>query len=54
MIKLAGLAVVALGFALRLNALLVIVLAGLVTGLAAGLSTHFERSTLQPLGDWAT
>jgi uncharacterized membrane protein len=37
-IKLAGLAVVALGFALRINALLVIVVAGIVTGLAAGLS----------------
>jgi len=39
-IKLAGLAVVALGFALRINALLVVVVAGIVTGLTAGLSLH--------------
>lgn len=38
MIKLIGIAVVALGFTLRLNTLLVVVAAGLSTGLAAGLS----------------
>ena len=38
MIKLIGIAVVAAGFALRLNPLLVVVAAGVATGLAAGLS----------------
>lgn len=38
MIKLLGLLIVAVGFALRLNALAVVVAAGLVTGLLAGLS----------------
>jgi uncharacterized membrane protein len=38
MIKLIGILIVAVGFALRLNPLLVIVAAGLATGLAAGLS----------------
>lgn len=38
MIKLAGILVVAVGFALRLNTLLVVVAAGIVTGLVAGLS----------------
>lgn len=38
MIKLVGILVVALGFGLRLNPLLVVVAAGLVTGLVAGLS----------------
>ena len=37
MIKLVGILVVAIGFALRLNTLLVIVAAGIVTGLASGL-----------------
>jgi len=36
MIKLIGIAVVALGFALRLNTLLVVMAAGICTGLAAG------------------
>lgn len=40
MIKLIGIAVVAVGFALRLNPLLVVVAAGIATGLAAGLSLH--------------
>jgi uncharacterized membrane protein len=40
MIKLIGIAVVAAGFALRLNPLLVVVAAGVATGLAAGLSFH--------------
>ena len=40
MIKLIGLAVVAVGFAFRVNPLLVVVAAGLVTGLVAGLSWH--------------
>ena len=40
MIKLIGIAVVAVGFALRLNPLLVVVAAGIATGLAAGLSFH--------------
>lgn len=40
MIKLLGLVVVAVGFALRVNTLLVIVGAGLVTGLVAGMSLH--------------
>lgn len=38
MIKLIGIAVVAIGFALRFNPLLVVLLAGFATGLAAGLS----------------
>lgn len=37
MIKLAGILVVAIGFALRFNTLLVVVAAGIVTGLASGL-----------------
>jgi uncharacterized membrane protein len=40
MIKLIGLAVVAVGFAFRVNPLLVVVTAGMVTGLVAGLSWH--------------
>jgi uncharacterized membrane protein len=40
MITLVGVLVVAVGFALRLNAFLVVVAAGLATGLAAGLSFH--------------
>lgn len=40
MIKLIGIAIVAAGFALRLNTLLVVVLAAIVTGLVAGLSFH--------------
>ena len=40
MIKLIGLVVVAVGFAFRMNPLLVVVAAGLVTGLVAGLSWH--------------
>jgi uncharacterized membrane protein len=40
MIKLIGIAIVAAGFALRLNPLLVVVAAGIATGLAAGLSLH--------------
>lgn len=40
MIKLIGIAVVALGFALNLNTLLVVVGAGIVTGLVAGMSFH--------------
>lgn len=39
-LPLAGILVVLLGFALRLNALLVVVAAGVVSGLAAGLSVH--------------
>jgi uncharacterized membrane protein len=38
MIKLIGVAVVAVGFALRLNTLLVVMAAGVITGLVAGLS----------------
>ena len=38
MIKLIGIAVVALGFALRFNTLLVVMAAGVATGLAAGMS----------------
>jgi uncharacterized membrane protein len=38
MIKLIGILVVAVGFALRINTLLVVLLAGLATGLVAGLS----------------
>lgn len=38
MIKLIGILIVAVGFALRLNPLLVVVAAGLATGVAAGLS----------------
>ncbi|HVZ63557.1 MAG TPA: DUF969 domain-containing protein [Lacunisphaera sp.] len=37
MIKLVGIAIVALGFALRFNTLLVVVAAGIATGLAAGM-----------------
>ena len=40
MIKLAGILVVAVGFALRFNTLLVVMAAGIVTGLAAGMSFH--------------
>jgi len=40
MIKLVGILVVAIGFALRFNTLLVVLAAGLVTGLAAGMSWH--------------
>ena len=40
MIKLIGILVVALGFALRFNTLLVVMAAGIVTGLVAGLSFH--------------
>ena len=40
MIKLIGVLVVALGFGLRVNTLLVVVAAGVATGLAAGLSWH--------------
>lgn len=40
MIKLIGIAIVAVGFALRLNTLLVVVVAAIVTGLVAGLSFH--------------
>ncbi len=40
MIKLVGILVVALGFALRFNTLLVVMAAGIVTGLVAGMSFH--------------
>lgn len=40
MIKLIGILVVAIGFALRFNTLLVVMAAGIVTGLVAGLSFH--------------
>lgn len=40
MIKLLGIAIVALGFALRMNPLLVVVAAGLATGLLAGFPFH--------------
>ncbi|HEY4301838.1 MAG TPA: DUF969 family protein [Candidatus Didemnitutus sp.] len=40
MIKLVGLLVVALGFGLRLNTLVVVLAAGLATGLAGGMSPH--------------
>lgn len=40
MIKLIGILVVAVGFALRFNTLLVVIAAGLATGLVAGLSFH--------------
>lgn len=40
MIKLIGILVVALGFALRFNTLLVVMAAGLATGLVSGLSFH--------------
>ncbi|MCX6951103.1 MAG: DUF969 domain-containing protein [Verrucomicrobia bacterium] len=40
MIKLIGIAVVALGFALRFNTLLVVMAAGIATGLVAGMSFH--------------
>jgi uncharacterized membrane protein len=39
-IKLIGIVVVAAGFALRLNTLLVVMLAGIATGLVAGMSFH--------------
>ena len=38
MLTLSGIAIVILGFALRFNPLLVVVVAGIVTGLAGGLS----------------
>jgi uncharacterized membrane protein len=40
MIKLSGILVVAVGFALRFNTRLVVMAAGLATGLVAGLSFH--------------
>ncbi len=40
MIKLVGILVVAVGFALRFNTLLVVVVAGLVTGLVSGMTLH--------------
>ncbi|MBI2496904.1 MAG: DUF969 domain-containing protein [Opitutae bacterium] len=40
MIKLVGILVVAAGFALRFNTLLVVMAAGIVTGLVAGMSFH--------------
>ncbi|MBS0660453.1 MAG: DUF969 domain-containing protein [Verrucomicrobia bacterium] len=40
MLKLIGIALVAAGFALRLNTLLVVLVAGLATGLVSGLSLH--------------
>lgn len=40
MIKLVGILVVAVGFACRLNTLLVVVVAGLATGMVAGMSFH--------------
>ncbi|MDI1250003.1 MAG: DUF969 domain-containing protein [Lacunisphaera sp.] len=40
MIKLIGILVVAVGFALRFNTLLVVMAAGIVTGLVAGMSFH--------------
>jgi uncharacterized membrane protein len=40
MIKLLGIALVAVGFAFRVNTLLVVVAAGILTGLLAGLSFH--------------
>ncbi len=40
MLTLLGVLVVVVGFALRLNALLVVTVAGIVTGLAGGLSLH--------------
>lgn len=40
MIKLIGILVVALGFAFRLNTLLVVMAAGIATGLASGMSFH--------------
>ncbi len=40
MIKLIGIVVVAVGFALRLNTLLVVMVAGIATGLVAGMSFH--------------
>lgn len=40
MLKLIGIAIVAAGFALRLNTLLVVMVAGLVTGLVSGMSFH--------------
>jgi uncharacterized membrane protein len=40
MIKLIGILVVAVGFALRFNTLLVVLAAGVVTGLVAGMSFH--------------
>ena len=40
MLTLTGVLVVVVGFALRMNPLLVVLAAGLVTGLAAGMSLH--------------
>ncbi len=40
MIKLIGILVVGVGFALRFNTLLVVMMAGILTGLAAGMSFH--------------
>jgi uncharacterized membrane protein len=40
MIKLIGILVVAVGFALRFNTLLVVMAAGIITGLVAGMSFH--------------
>ncbi|MBI2516964.1 MAG: DUF969 domain-containing protein [Opitutae bacterium] len=40
MIKLIGILVVAIGFALRFNTLLVVMAAGIITGLVAGMSFH--------------
>ena len=40
MIKLVGILVVAVGFALRFNTLLVVMAAGIITGLVAGMSFH--------------
>jgi uncharacterized membrane protein len=40
MIKLIGIAVVAVGFALRFNTLVVVMAAGIVTGLVSGMSFH--------------
>lgn len=47
MIKLIGIALVAVGVALRLNTLLVVLIAGVVTGLVAGLT---PRELLQMIG----
>ncbi len=49
LLKLAGIVIVALGFALRLNPLLVVVVAGLATGLAGGLSLH---RTIELFGEY--
>ena len=40
LLKLTGILVVAVGFALRINTLLVVMLAGIVTGLISGMSCH--------------